>query len=194
MANQSGFPKRAWAGEQTVVSTRALELGVGLFVALGLGALFMLALKVSNLAAYAGDGDGYEVTALFANVGGLKARAPVTLAGVRVGRVRSIGIDEVTYQARVVLDIDGQYRRIPADTMASIYTAGLLGEQYVALEPGGMPEYLEDGDEIRLTQAALVLEQVVGEFLFSKGAPDGAGGEQAAPDPFNPLFEPPHDQ
>ncbi len=173
-----------------MVNSRTLELGVGLFVALGLGALFVLAMQVSNLGAYASGGEGYRVSALFANVGGLKERAPVTLAGVRVGRVASITFDQETYQARVVMDIDGRYRRIPADTMASIYTAGLLGEQYVALSPGGMPEYLGDGDEIRLTESALVLEQVVGEFLFSQdggGAPPG----DAPPAPPGPFAPPP---
>jgi phospholipid/cholesterol/gamma-HCH transport system substrate-binding protein len=173
-----------------VVNSRWVELGVGLFVALGLAALFMLAMKVSNLAAYAGGEDGYTISALFSNVGGLKVRAPVTMAGVRVGRVRSIAFDQDIFQARVVMDIDGQYRRIPADTMASIYTAGLLGEQYVALEPGGMLEYLQEGDEIRLTQSALVLEQVVGEFLFSKGG-DAGGPAPPAPDPFAPLPQAP---
>jgi phospholipid/cholesterol/gamma-HCH transport system substrate-binding protein len=111
------------------------------------------------------------------------------MAGVRVGRVRSIAFDQDILQARVVMDIDGQYRRIPTDTMASIYTAGLLGEQYVALEPGGMPEYLQEGGEIRVTQSALVLEQVVGELLFSKGG--DAGAPPPPPDPFAPLLEAP---
>ncbi len=147
---------------------RSVEIGVGLFVVLGLAALFMLAMKVSNLATFSGDG-GYDVIARFDNIGGLKLRSPVTMAGVRIGRVKAIGFDEETYQAKVTLDIDRRYRHMPADTSASIYTAGLLGEQYVALEPGGDERYLRHGSEIRLTESALVLERVVGQFLFSQG-------------------------
>ncbi len=163
--------------------SKNMEIGVGLFVAVGLAALFMLAMKVSNLALFSGDG-GYDVVARFDNIGGLKVRSPVTMAGVRIGRVGGIEFDEETYQAKVVLRIDRRYRRIPADTSASIYTSGLLGEQYVALEPGGEELYLSQDYEIRLTESALVLEQVVGQFLFSQAsggsekgvtAGDGAG-------------------
>ncbi len=150
-------------------TTRALEIGVGLFVAAGLGALFVLAMKVSNLSAF-NQADGYEIVARFDNIGGLKVRAPVTAGGVRVGRVAAIDYDSERYEAVVRLAIEPRFDRLPRDTSASIFTAGLLGEQYVGLEPGGDERYLGSGDEIRITQSALVLEQVVGQFLFSKAA------------------------
>jgi phospholipid/cholesterol/gamma-HCH transport system substrate-binding protein len=149
--------------------SKTVEIGVGLFVALGLAALFMLAMRVSNLAAFSG-GDGYDVVARFQNVGGLKVRAPVTMSGVRVGRVKAIDFDDQSYQAVVTLDIAERWNRIPADTTASIFTAGLLGEQYVALDAGGEDRYLKQGSEVKLTQSALVLEQIIGQFLFSKAA------------------------
>ncbi|HEY5791300.1 MAG TPA: outer membrane lipid asymmetry maintenance protein MlaD [Gammaproteobacteria bacterium] len=154
-------------------ASRALEIGVGLFVAAGLAALFVLAMKVSNLSAL-GTPDGYEVLARFDNVGGLKVRAPVTAGGVRVGRVAGIEYDSQRYEAVVRLAIEPQFDRLPADTSASIYTAGLLGEQYISLEPGGDERFLKAGDLIKLTQPALVLEQVIGQFLFDKAAEGGA--------------------
>jgi len=150
-------------------TTRAMEIGVGMFVAAGLGALFVLAMKVSNLSAFS-QSDGYEIVARFENIGGLKVRSPVTAGGVKVGRVAAIGYDSERYEAVVRLAIEWQYDRLPRDTSASIFTAGLLGEQYVGLEPGGDERFLVSGDEIRITQSALVLEQVVGQFLFSKAA------------------------
>jgi phospholipid/cholesterol/gamma-HCH transport system substrate-binding protein len=156
------------------MQTRTIELSVGVFVALGLAALLMLAMKVSNLSRLT-EGEGYRITARFANIGGLKVRAPVTMAGVRIGRVTGISFDEEAYEALVDLTIENKYHRLPEDTSASIYTAGLLGEQYVSLEPGAEERYLKNGDEIRLTQSALVLERLVGQFLFSK-AREGAGG------------------
>ena len=158
------------------MSTRNIEIVVGLFVALGLAALLMLAMKVSNLTAISGD-DGYRVMAHFDNVGGLKVRSPVTMAGVRVGRVSGITFDQDRYQASVTLDIRPEFSRIPTDTSASIYTAGLLGEQYIALLPGGAEKYLGDGAEIRLTQSAVVLEELIGQFLYSQGQ---GGGDQAS--------------
>jgi phospholipid/cholesterol/gamma-HCH transport system substrate-binding protein len=151
---------------------RTIEIGVGLFVAAGLAALFMLAMKVSNLSAMS-ENEGYEVTAHFENVGGLKVRSPVSVGGVRVGRVSAIDFDNETFEAVVRLRIATSYDKFPADTSARIFTAGLLGEQYVALEPGGAEEVLKDGDHIQLTQSALVLEQIIGQFLFSK-ASEGA--------------------
>lgn len=152
-----------------MLQSRTVEIGVGIFVALGLAALFMLAMKVSNLATWT-QTDGYDVMVRFDNVGGLKVRSPVTMAGVRIGRVKGIGFDDNTYEAVVTLGIEGHYRRIPDDTTASIYTAGLLGEQYVSLEPGGDDAFLVQGSEIQLSQSALVLEQIVGQFLFSKAS------------------------
>jgi len=148
-------------------TTRTTEILVGAFMAAGFVALFFLSMRVSNLSA-AGGGDGYALTARFDNIGSLKVRAPVTMAGVRLGRVEAIRFDEDTYQAVVTLRIDNAYDRLPTDTFANIYTAGLLGEQYVGMDPGGSPDYLADGDQIEHTQSALVLEQMVGQFLFNK--------------------------
>ena len=155
--------------------SKTLEIWVGLFVAAGLVALFMLAMQVSNLS-MVGENEGYEVTARFENISGLKVRAPVTMAGVEIGRVADIGFDAQTFQAVVTLRIRKRYDDLPQDTAASIYTSGLLGEKYVGLEPGGALEPLEDGDEIELTQSSLVLEQLIGQFLFSK-ATEGDSGE-----------------
>ncbi len=153
------------------MSTRNVEIVVGLFVAIGLAALLMLAMKVSNLADISGE-NGYRVHAFFDNIGGLKVRSPVTMAGVRVGRVSDIGFDGNRFQARVTLSIRPEFDRIPSDTSASIYTAGLLGEQYVALLPGGAEKNLAEGAEIRLTQSAVVLEELIGQFLYSQGKGD----------------------
>ncbi len=151
---------------------RSIEIAVGVFVAAGLAALFVLAMKVSNLSAFSSE-DGYLLEARFDNIGGLKERAPVTMAGVRVGRVERIGFDNETYEAVVQLNIEHQYNTLPKDTSASIYTSGLLGEQYVALEPGGAMEYMQANDSFKITQSALVLEEMIGQFLFK--AAEGGG-------------------
>ncbi|MCC8993166.1 MAG: outer membrane lipid asymmetry maintenance protein MlaD [Candidatus Contendobacter sp.] len=148
-----------------------LELMVGLFVALGLAAFLILALKVSDLTSLGND-QGYRITARFENIGGLKVRAPVTLSGVRIGRVVGIDLDPQSYEAVVTLSIDPRHNRLPTDSGASILTSGLLGEQYVGLEPGGMDDYLKDGSVIRLTQSALVLEKLIGRVLTSTAAGD----------------------
>jgi len=140
---------------------------VGLFVAAGIAALFMLAMKVSNLATYGGD-EGYIISASFDNIGGLKERSLVSASGVRVGQVTGIEYDSGGYEARVTMSIDPQYDKFPIDTAASIMTSGLLGEQYVGLQPGAEEEYLKAGSELELTQSALVLEQIIGQFLYSK--------------------------
>ncbi len=157
------------------MNSRTAEITVGLFVALGMAALFMLAMRVSNLSTL-GSNDGYEVTASFQNIGGLKVRAPVTVSGVRVGRVDAIDYDFKTFEAVVTMKIGPDYRGFPEDTSASIFTAGLLGEQYVALEPGGSMTNLVDGSHIQLTQSALVMEQIIGQFLYS-----AAGKKQEEP-------------
>jgi phospholipid/cholesterol/gamma-HCH transport system substrate-binding protein len=151
------------------MNKRSLEISVGLFMALGIAALFVLSLKVSNLTQL-GSSDGYQVSAWFENVGGLKVRAPVTAGGVLVGRVSAIGYDTERYRARVTMTLFAENTQFPLDTSAGIYTAGLLGEQYIGLEPGAEEDYLREGDEISITQSALVLEQVIGQFLFSKAA------------------------
>ncbi|TVQ89846.1 MAG: outer membrane lipid asymmetry maintenance protein MlaD [Chromatiaceae bacterium] len=143
-----------------------VEVLVGVFMALGFVALFFLAMRVSNLSAAAG-GEGYLLSARFDNVGSLKVRSPVSIAGVRIGRVESIRFDQETYQAVVGMRIDPQFDRLPTDTFANIYTAGLLGEQYIGLDPGGDVDYLGDGDQVEFTQSALVLEKMISQLLFS---------------------------
>ncbi len=149
------------------MNVRTLETLVGFFMLLFFIAMFILAMKVSNLASLTG-GSGYEVTAYFENIGGLKPRAPVSASGVRVGQVSKIEYDAETFQAKVTLNIDNDYQEFPIDTSASIYTAGLLGEQYIGLDPGGEEEYLADGDEFELTQSALVLERLIGRVLVNQ--------------------------
>ena len=143
---------------------KKLELAVGTFIALGLAAFFMLAMKVSNIAEL-GEDKGYKITARFENIGGLKVRAPVTLAGVRIGRVVGIDLDTRSYEAVVTLSIEPHYNQLPTDSSASILTSGVLGEQYVGLEPGGMEEYLKNGGSLKLTQSALVLEKLIGRMV-----------------------------
>jgi len=138
-----------------------------MFIAAGLAALFVLAMKVSNFSDFNREST-YQVIAEFENIGGLKVRSPITLAGVRVGEVGNIELNSDNYTADVTLNIYSSFDRIPTDTAASIYTAGLLGEQYIGLEAGAEDEYLQDGDAMELTQPAIVLEQVIGKFLFSK--------------------------
>lgn len=147
-------------------NSRSMEIAVGLFVAGGLAALFMLAMQVSNLSANI-SGENYTVTAAFQNIGGLKVRSPVTVSGVRVGRVEAIDYDTKGYEAVVTLRIEDKYNTFPDDTSASIFTAGLLGEQYIALQPGGSEKNLKAGDRIHLTQSALVMEQIIGQFLYN---------------------------
>jgi phospholipid/cholesterol/gamma-HCH transport system substrate-binding protein len=149
-----------------------VEIMVGVFVAAGLAAVFMLAMKVSNISVL-NDGNGYEVTAYFENVGGLKVRSPVTASGVKVGQVADIRYDDKLFEALVTLKLNPDYH-LPVDSSASIFTSGLLGEQYVSLEPGGSEKNLKNGDRIKITQSALILEQVIGRVLFSKAA-EGSG-------------------
>lgn len=146
------------------MNLRYLEVSVGVFVLVGIAALFYLAIQVSNIAEYR-DRDTYEVIAYFDHIGGLKVRAPVTVSGVRIGRVSRIVYDPERFQARVTLAIQSGTDFLPADTQASIFTAGLLGEQYVALDPGGDEQILRRGDEILFTQSALVLENLIGRVL-----------------------------
>jgi len=143
-----------------------LDLWVGLFVLAGLGALVFLALKVGNVGSF-DTGKTYAVTAHFDNIGGLKVRAPVKSAGVVVGRVGEIDFDTKRYEAKVVLDINSAYK-FPTDTSASIMTSGLLGEQYVGLEAGADEKMLAPGDTLKITQGAVVLENLIGQFLYGK--------------------------
>ena len=148
------------------MNTRKTEILVGLFIAAGLAALFMLAMKVSNLNIYSNEA-GYEITANFENVSGLKVKSAVTMAGVRIGRVSDIIFDPETFEAVVKIRIESKYDTLPKDTTASIYTAGLLGEKYIGLEPGGDEENLKDKDKLKLTQSSLVLEKLISRFVDS---------------------------
>ncbi|HVC49078.1 MAG TPA: outer membrane lipid asymmetry maintenance protein MlaD [Burkholderiales bacterium] len=151
------------------------DLWVGIFVAAGLAALLVLAFKAGNLGA-SDIGPGYTIKANFDDVGGLKVRAPVKASGVVVGRVTEIRFDPVRYQALVTMKINDAYR-FPRDTTASILTSGLLGDQYIGLDAGGDSVMLKDGDTIRLTQSAVVLEKLIGQFLFNKA---GEGSKTSA--------------
>jgi phospholipid/cholesterol/gamma-HCH transport system substrate-binding protein len=154
------------------MNRRGIEALVGLFVLAGFVAIGYLALKAANLAAMT-VGETYTVAARFDNVGGLKPRAPVKSAGVTVGRVSSISLDGKTFQGLVTMELEKRYA-FPRDTSASILTAGLLGDQYVGLNPGGEDDNLAAGDTIRMTQSAVVLENLIGQFLYSRAA-DGGG-------------------
>lgn len=145
-----------------------IDAWVGAFVALGLAGLLFLALKVGNMASFSTD-QTYQVLAKFANIGGLKVRAPVKSAGVVVGRVADIRFDNESYEALVTLNVSAGYQ-FPKDTAAKILTSGLLGEQYVGLEAGGDGVMLKNGDRLRLTQSAVVLENLISQFLFNKAA------------------------
>ncbi|WER45716.1 outer membrane lipid asymmetry maintenance protein MlaD [Cupriavidus sp. WKF15] len=152
----------------------ALDFWVGLFVAAGFVALLFLALKAGNMSAFTFQ-ETYAVEARFDNIGGLKPRAPVKSAGVVVGRVAEIRFDDKTYQATVVMNLEKQYQ-FPKDTSAKILTSGLLGEQYIGLEAGGDTAMLAQGSRITMTQSAVVLENLIGQFLYNKAADAGAGG------------------
>lgn len=148
-----------------------LDLWVGFFVAVGLVSLLFLALKVGNLSG-ANMGETYRLEAKFDNIGGLKVRAPIKSAGVVVGRVAEIRFDPESYVAVVGMQVDGRYK-FPKDTFATILTSGLLGEQYVGFEVGGEPDMLKNGDVIKKTQSAVVLEKLIGQFMFNKAAEGG---------------------
>jgi phospholipid/cholesterol/gamma-HCH transport system substrate-binding protein len=151
---------------------RTLYLWVGIFVCAGVAALFVLALKVGNASTTFNTGETYRITANFDNIGGLKVRAPVKGAGVVVGRVDDIQFDPKKFMARVTMKIDKRYQ-FPKDTAVSILTSGLLGEQYIGFEAGGDSEMLKDNDVVQLTQSAVVLEKLIGQFLYSKAAEGG---------------------
>ncbi len=148
--------------------SRTVELGTGLFVLLGLSALLFLTTQTSDLGSYLSTA-GYSVTARFDNVGGLAVRAPVTMAGVTIGRVEGIEFDSLQFQAIVTFRIGPNYDQIPEDSDASILTSGLLGGQYIGLNPGGSLDVLREGSEIELTQSAIILEDLVGRYLLRAG-------------------------
>ena len=156
------------------MSRTTLDLWVGVFVAVGIAALLFLALKVGSISG-SGIQSPYTLSAHFDNIGGLKVRAPVKSAGVTIGRVAAIALDTSSYQGTVTLELD-QGVAFPSDTSAKILTAGLLGDQYIGLEPGGSDQNLKPGDQIKMTQSAVVLENLIGQFLYNKAAEPG--GEQ----------------
>jgi phospholipid/cholesterol/gamma-HCH transport system substrate-binding protein len=143
-----------------------LDLWVGIFVVAGIAALVMLAMKVGNLGTY-NMSETYQVHAYFANIGGLKPKASIKSAGVLVGRVTDITLDTERYEANVVMSLDKRYQ-FPKDTFANILTSGLLGEQYIGLMPGGDSEMFQNGDQIKKTQSAVVLEDLIGKFIYNK--------------------------
>lgn len=154
---------------------KSLDLWVGVFVLLGMAALFFLALKAGNMSSLSFEAT-YPVVTKFDNIGGLKPRAPVKSAGVVVGRVGDIKFDDKSFQAVVTLNLENSYK-FPKDTSAKILTAGLLGEQYIGLEAGGDTNNLVAGDQIKMTQSAAVLEDLINQFIYSKAA-EGKEGSQ----------------
>jgi len=158
------------------MSRATIDLWVGVFAAAGIIALMLLAFKVSNASTSFQAEKEYAVTAEFGNIGSLKRRAPVRSSGVLVGHVESVALDPKKYVARVVLKIDQRYP-FPKDTTASVVTSGLLGEQYVALDAGGDDEMLKEGDAIKITQSAVVLEKLIGQMLYNKAQEGGSSKE-----------------
>lgn len=153
---------------------RSFAAGTGLFILLGFAALAYLATQTTSLANTRG-GDSYTVKARFTNVGQLKERAPVKIAGVRIGSVQSITLEPQRLDALVVLSIDKQFDQIPEDSSAAVFTSGLLGDQYIAIRPGGSPNMLRNGDELILTQSAVQLEDLIGKFLVNGSPGDKKG-------------------
>ncbi len=149
------------------MQSRSLEILVGLFVIIGVAAVLLLTLRVASLKDVGGPEGSYQVTAHFENIGKLSPGNAVKIAGVTIGRVQSIGVDQNSFQAIVTLELSSSYSTIPKDSNAKILTAGLLGEQYIGLEPGGDEEMLKQGSRIQLTQSALVLENLIGQFVSS---------------------------
>ena len=145
--------------------TSTQDTFVGLFVASGIIGLFFLAMQVSNLSSFVSE-DSYTITAHFENSGGLKIKSPVSAAGVKIGRVTAINFDPKTFESVVKMSINSKYNTLPDDTTASIFTAGLLGEQYVNLDAGGSDTPLKDNGKIEITQSAIILEKALGQFLF----------------------------
>ncbi len=155
---------------------KSLDVWVGLFVVIGVAAILFLALKVGNLSSMS-FGPGYTLVARFDNIGGLKPRAAIKSAGVVVGRVESIGFDDKTFQATVTMRMQADVQ-FPKDSSAKILTSGLLGEQYIGIEPGGDTKNFAEGDRIKSTQSAIVLESLISQFLFNKAAEGSKGEEQ----------------
>ncbi|MDC8014762.1 outer membrane lipid asymmetry maintenance protein MlaD [Tahibacter soli] len=157
---------------------RSYQIGTGLFIVLGFAALGFLATQTTSLANYR-QGPTYALQARFTNVGQLKLRAPVKIAGVRIGSVHAIELEPDRLDAKVTLAIDERFKQIPDDSAAAIFTSGLLGDQYVGLQPGGSPDMLKNGDELVLTQSAIQLEELIGKYLVG-GNPPSANAKPEA--------------
>lgn len=153
--------------------TRSVELGTGLFVLLGLAAIFFLITQTTGSSAFSGT-DTFTVSARFEHVGSLTNRAPVSMSGVTIGRVTAVEFDPLALNAVVTFVIDSKYDQIPDDSDASILTAGLLGSQYIGIQPGGSEFFLEEGSEIQFTQSAIVIENLISKYLFNQGADSGS--------------------
>ena len=151
-----------------MMTRKELDLWVGIFAVVGIGAILFLSLKVANLASFSSS-ETYQINAKFENIGGLKIRAPVKSAGVVVGRVGDIRFDNESFEAVVALNIDSHFK-FPKDSSAKILTSGLLGEQYIGITAGGDSAFLKGGDTLKLTQSAVVLENLIGQFLYNKAA------------------------
>ncbi len=145
---------------------QSVELTAGLFMLLGLAALLFLAFEATDVGGFGKEGS-YQISARFSNVGDLKPRAPVAVAGVNIGTIEAITLEPDSFEALVTMTIDARYDQLPTDTSASIYTKGVLGDKYVELEPGGSPDYLRNGDELFIAQSAVVLEELVSKYLFN---------------------------
>jgi phospholipid/cholesterol/gamma-HCH transport system substrate-binding protein len=167
--------------------TRAVEIGTGLFVMFGFAALLFMVMQITN-ERVGGKSEGYALTAKFDQIGGLKEGAPVSMAGVLVGRVTGIAFDSSDYRALVHLSIDPQYNQIPDDSDAAIFTQGLLGNQYIGISAGGSETYFKEGDQIQFTQSAIVLENLISKFLFSMA---GKNGKDEAEETTPPAEEKP---
>ncbi len=146
-----------------------VELASGIFLLLGIAALVWLAMRATDYGQEIGK-DTYRISARFTNVADLREKAPVKIGGVTVGMVESIVLDPVMFEAVVDMNIATRFNEIPSDTGASVFTSGMLGDRYIGLEPGGAPDMLVDGDELFITQSALILEQVIGKYLFNAGS------------------------
>ncbi len=165
--------------------SRAMNLGTGLFVVLGFAALFFLTTQTTSQGLSLHREPYYNLTAKFDNIGDLKVGAPVSMAGVQIGRVARIDFDSQDYKAVVVMHVSAKYNQIPTDSDASIYTQGLLGGKFIGLSPGGAETYLKNGGQIDFTQSAFVLEDLIGQFLtnFSKGSDKSKTDAHAATEP-----------
>ena len=171
---------------------QSFQIGTGLFILLGFAALAYLATQTTSVANFS-QGDSYDLKARFTNVGQLKLRAPVKIAGVRVGSVANVVLEPDKLDALVTLSIDKRFDKIPDDSAAAVFTSGLLGDQYVAIQPGGSPDVFKNGDEVILTQSSMQLEELIGKYLVGQGdsKPGAAKADDAAkPDASKPPAKP----